>query len=78
MTLECLRKLGHLSMPWVLLAMPLAAGTARVYITNHAGTTISVVDPATNRVVQEIKDIEVPESVGFSPRRKTRLCHSRA
>jgi YVTN family beta-propeller protein len=51
----------------MLIAMPLAATTARVYVTNHAGTTISVVDPVTNKVVQEIKDIEVPEAVQFSP-----------
>ena len=41
---------------WVLLvtlfaAMPLAAATARIYVTNRGGTTISVIDPATNKVV---------------------------
>ena len=61
------RRLSYLSLPWLLLAMPLAAGTVRIYVTNHAGTTIAVVDPATNTVVQEITDIEVPESVRFSP-----------
>jgi YVTN family beta-propeller protein len=64
---RCLCSLRHLGILWMLLAMPLAAGTARIYITNLAGTTISVVDPATNTVVQEIKNIEVPESVQFSP-----------
>jgi YVTN family beta-propeller protein len=68
---SCLGKMGRLGIPWMvlvmLLAMPLAASTVRVYVTNLAGTTISVVDPATNTVVQEIKDIEVPESVQFSP-----------
>jgi YVTN family beta-propeller protein len=57
-----LRRLSYSGIYWMLLAMPLAASTARIYVTNHAGTTISVVDPATNKVVQEIKDIEVPES----------------
>jgi YVTN family beta-propeller protein len=64
---KCFRRVGHLGGVWMLLALPLAAGTVRVYITNHAGTTISVVDPAKNKVVQEIKDIEVPEAVDFSP-----------
>jgi YVTN family beta-propeller protein len=64
---RCLCRLSHLGIPCMLLAMPLAAGTVRIYITNLAGTTISVVDPSTNKVVQEIKDIEVPESVQFSP-----------
>ncbi len=66
-TKRCLCRLSHLGIFWMLLAMPLVASTVRIYITNLAGTTISVVDPATNKVVQEIKDIEVPESVQFSP-----------
>lgn len=61
------RRLTQLGIPWLLVAAPLTARTVRVYVTNLAGTTISVVDPATNTVVQEIKDIEVPESVQFSP-----------
>lgn len=64
---KCLRSLMCGGIPWMLLAMPLAAGTVRVYVTNHAGTTISVVDPSTNKVVQELKDIEVPEAVQVSP-----------
>ncbi len=60
---------------WLLLgllfvAMPLAAATARIYVTNRAGTTISVIDPATNKVVNVIRGIESPEVVRFSPRRK--------
>ena len=56
---------------WLLLgllfiAMPLAAATARIYVTNRAGTTISVIDPATNKVVDVIKGIESPEVVRFS------------
>jgi YVTN family beta-propeller protein len=62
-----LSNLQYLGGAWMLLAMPLAAGTAQVYITNHAGTTISIVDVAKNKVVEEIKDIEVPEAVDFSP-----------
>ena len=35
-----------------------AAGLVRVYITNSAGDAIDVIDPATNKVVQQIKGIE--------------------
>ena len=57
---------------WLLLGMlfaaaPLAAATARIYVTNRGGTTISVIDPATNKVVEVIKGIESPEVVRFSP-----------
>ncbi len=51
----------------ILCATPLAAKTSRIYVTNHAGTTISVIDPTTNKIVSEIKDIEAPEGVNFSP-----------
>jgi YVTN family beta-propeller protein len=57
---------------WLLLgillaAMPLAAATARIYVTNRGGTTISVIDPTTNTVVQTIRGLESPEVVRFSP-----------
>jgi YVTN family beta-propeller protein len=52
----------------VLLApMPASASTVRVYITNSAGDKIDVIDPATNRVVQQIKDIEGAHGIAFSP-----------
>ena len=43
--------LRHLWILWILLAMPLAAETARIYVTNRGGTTIDVIDPKTNKVV---------------------------
>ncbi len=53
---------------WALLvALPLYASTARIYVTNSAGNTIDVIDSATNKVVQVIKGIEVPHGVNFSP-----------
>ena len=57
---------------WLLLgvlsvALPLAAATTRIYVTNRGGTTIDVIDPATNKVVEVIKGIESPEVVRFSP-----------
>lgn len=39
----------------------------RIYITNSAGNTVDVVDPATNKVVQTIQGIELPHGVVFSP-----------
>jgi YVTN family beta-propeller protein len=56
-----------LSLGLLSAALPLAAGTARIYVTNRAGTTIDVIDPVTNKVVETIKDIESPEVVRFSP-----------
>jgi YVTN family beta-propeller protein len=40
--------------------------TALIYITNSAGDTIDVVDPAINKVVQVIRGIELPHGVNFS------------
>src|SRR5579884_2567694 len=51
----------------LLAAIPLGAATARIYVTNRGGTTISVVDPTTNTVVQTIRGLESPEVVRFSP-----------
>ena len=51
----------------ILLVMPLMAGSVRVYQTNSAGDEVDVIDPATNKIVQTVKDIEVPHGVGFSP-----------
>ena len=44
-----------------------AAGTALIYVTNRGGTTIDVIDAATNKVVHSIGNIESPEVVRFSP-----------
>src|ERR1700681_1451788 len=62
-----LRTLFLLQPLWILLALPVSAGTTRVYVTNSAGDTVDVVDTATNKVVQVIKGIEVPHGVNFSP-----------
>src|SRR5215471_16155270 len=42
------------------------AELVRVYITNSAGDSIHVIDPATNKVVQEIKGIEAAHGIGFA------------
>jgi YVTN family beta-propeller protein len=51
----------------VVAAIPAAAGTSRIYITNSAGDAINVIDPATNTVVQTIKGIEAAHGINFSP-----------
>jgi len=40
---------------------------ALIYVTNSAGDTIDVIDPATNKVVQVIHGIELPHGITFSP-----------
>jgi YVTN family beta-propeller protein len=54
---------------WLLLALaaPAWADSARIYVTNSAGDNVHVIDPATNQVVQVIKDIEGAHGIGFSP-----------
>src|SRR6201995_359826 len=55
---------------WILLMvapLPAWAGTARVYVTNSAGDSIHVIDPATNKVVQQIKGVEGAHGIAFSP-----------
>src|SRR3984957_11362699 len=39
----------------------------RLYVTNSAGNTVDVIDPATNKQVQTIYGIELPHGVVFSP-----------
>ncbi len=39
----------------------------RIYVTNSAGSTIDVIDAATNKVVQVIRGIELPHGITFSP-----------
>jgi YVTN family beta-propeller protein len=57
---------------WVRRPHPAAASgssgsVARIYITNSAGDSIDVVDPATNKVMQVIGGIELPHGIAFSP-----------
>ena len=51
-----------------LALSPLSAQQSKLRIiqTNFAGDTIHIIDPATNKVVLEVKDIEVPHGVAFS------------
>jgi YVTN family beta-propeller protein len=57
----------QVSLLLLLALMPASASTVRVYVTNSAGDSIDVIDPATNTVVQQIKGIEGAHGIGFSP-----------
>jgi len=48
-------------------ATPGSSPTTRIYVTNSAGDTIDVIDPATNQVVQVIHGIELPHGIAFAP-----------
>ena len=55
-----LRPILHAVVPMLALALmplPASAATVRIYVTNSAGDTIDVIDPVSNKVVQEIKDV---------------------
>ena len=54
-----MKALSHVkyAIPFLAVALaplPASAGTVRIYITNSAGDSIHVIDPATNKVVQSI------------------------
>src|SRR3984885_11489222 len=51
----------------ILLALPLAAGTVRIIQTNSAGDDVSIIDPATNKVVGKITGIEVNHGAAAAP-----------
>ena len=47
----------------LILVASLASGAVRVLQTNAAGDNVHVIDPATNKVVGVIEDIEIPHGV---------------
>jgi YVTN family beta-propeller protein len=51
----------------VAAALPLVAGSARIIQTNAAGDEVHVIDPATNKVVLRIPNLEAAHGVTFSP-----------
>jgi len=50
-----------------LLALPLAASTVRIYVANSAGNNVTVIDPASNRAVGDIKVSNNPHGIVPSP-----------
>src|SRR5438105_12493683 len=63
----CRRILRHSWMVLTLASLPAWGGTALIYVTNSAGDSIHVIDPATNKVVQEIKGIEAAHGIVAAP-----------
>ena len=61
----CKRYLCYMAV--ILFATPLAAETVHIYVNNHAGTTIQVIDAVTNKIVQTIEGVEAPEGAQPSP-----------
>src|ERR1700686_1556056 len=51
----------------LLIALPLAASTVRIIQTNSAGDDVSIIDPATNKVVGVIHGIEVNHGAAVAP-----------
>jgi len=58
-------RLSHLGL--FLLALPLAASSVRIIQTNSAGDDVSIIDPATNKVVGTIHGIEVNHGAAAAP-----------
>src|SRR3954447_7980357 len=50
-----------------VLSLPLAASTVRIIQTNSAGDNVSIIDPATNKVVGTIENIEVSHGAAAAP-----------
>src|ERR1700686_5517093 len=51
----------------LVIALPLAASTVRIIQTNSAGDDVSIIDPATNKVVGVIHGIEVNHGAASAP-----------
>jgi YVTN family beta-propeller protein len=65
--MNAFRVLRHVWFLLVLAPIPASAGTARVYVTNSAGDSIHVIDPSTNKVIQQIRGVEGAHGIAFSP-----------
>jgi YVTN family beta-propeller protein len=67
MTIRSILKYAAPALALALAPLPATAATVRVYITNSAGDSIDVIDPVSNKVVQEIKDVVGAHGIAFSP-----------
>ena len=64
------RYFWRVSCLWILVAMPLAASTTRIWalnINSDGTNSIDIIDPVTNKIVQTIEGIPKPHDVAFSP-----------
>jgi YVTN family beta-propeller protein len=50
----------------LVLALPMAAQSSRIYVLNNHGDHVDVIDPATNKVVQKIEGVPHSHGVAFS------------
>jgi YVTN family beta-propeller protein len=66
-TLRSIVRFIVLVLTLALTSLPAPAATVRIYVTNSAGDSIHVIDPVTNKVVQEIKDVVGAHGIAFSP-----------
>jgi YVTN family beta-propeller protein len=64
-TMKLVRNLNPLAV--LLLALPLTAADVRIIQSNAAGDTIHILDPATNKVVGQIRGVEAVHGVTASP-----------
>ena len=63
------RFLAPFSLALAFCSVPATADAelVRIYVTNSAGDSVHVVDPATNKVVQEFKGPEAMHGIAFAP-----------
>jgi YVTN family beta-propeller protein len=61
------RILASACLALALAPMSASADTTRIYVTNAAGDSVHVIDPATNKVVQTFKGPEAMHGINFSP-----------
>ena len=59
--------LASLATLGILATVTLGAATVRIVQTNSAGDSVMLIDPVTNKVVGEIKDIEVNHGAAVAP-----------
>jgi len=62
-----IRSLRHLWLVLALAPLPAAAGSSLILVTNSAGDSVHLVDPATNKVVKEIPVGEAAHGINSAP-----------
>jgi YVTN family beta-propeller protein len=67
MTIRLIARYALPLLALTLAPLPASAATVRVYVTNSAGDAIDVIDPASHKVVQQIKNIIGAHGIAFSP-----------
>jgi YVTN family beta-propeller protein len=61
-----MKSLSKAAVLLLLVTTPMFGDTARIFVLNNHGTTVDVIDPATNKVVQSIPDIPHSHGITFS------------